>query len=95
MRRNRYDPNYSPDPDGDNHEVWLDLPPYPAADNPYCSTPRLVLGPDGQHLALARKLKQQAVVTDAKTSTAGATEVCRAKGLCAMTFMHVHLQWVI
>ena len=30
-----------------------------AANNPFCGTPRLVLGPDGQQLTLARKLKQQ------------------------------------
>ncbi|DBA71446.1 TPA: hypothetical protein ACH3X2_011244 [Trebouxia sp. C0005] len=32
---------------------------FAAATTPFCSTPRLVLGPDGNHLALARKLKQQ------------------------------------
>ena len=38
---------------------------YTAAVTPFCSTPRLVLGPDGQQLALARKFKQQ---TDPKTA---------------------------
>ena len=37
-----------------------------AANNPFCGTPRLVLGPDGQQLALARKLKQQNPETDLK-----------------------------
>lgn len=35
------------------------LDPMTAANNPFCGTPRLVLGPDGQQLTLARKLKQQ------------------------------------
>ena len=35
-----------------------ELDPVMAA-NPFCGTPRLVLGPDGQQLTLARKLKQQ------------------------------------
>ena len=53
----------------DNIEQWQDgaatnpggppFDPFIAANNPFCGTPRLVLGPDGQQLALARKLKQQ------------------------------------
>lgn len=59
-RRNQHDPTFSPGLTAENPDgVWYDLAPYSAADSPYCSTPRLVLGPDGQHLALARKLKQQ------------------------------------
>lgn len=42
-----------PDADGAQLESIM------AASNPFCGTPRLVLGPDGQQLTLARKLKQQ------------------------------------
>lgn len=38
-----------------------------AASNNFCGTPRLVLGPDGQQLALARKLKQQTPEADARS----------------------------
>ena len=37
------------------------------ASNNFCGTPRLVLGPDGQQLALARKLKQQIPETDTRS----------------------------
>lgn len=44
------------------------LEAYAAATTPFCSTPRLVLGPDGQQLALARKLKQQNLETEPKSA---------------------------
>ena len=37
------------------------------ASNNFCGTPRLVLGPDGQQLALARKLKPQNPEADARS----------------------------
>ncbi|DBB18021.1 TPA: hypothetical protein ACH3X3_003013 [Trebouxia sp. C0006] len=44
---------------------------FAAATTPFCSTPRLVLGPDGTHLALARKLKQQN--SDARSAVDGSS----------------------
>lgn len=61
-RNGQYDPTYTPSPD--DYDPMSE--PYSGGDNPYCSTPRLVLGPDGHHLALARKLKQQAVDNESK-----------------------------
>lgn len=59
-RQNQYDPNFPLGSAGGSPEgIWPEIAPYAAADYPYCSTPRLVLGPDGQQLALARKLKHQ------------------------------------
>lgn len=37
----------------------------------FCGTPRLVLGPDGQQLALARKLKQQNSDLDPRSAEVG------------------------
>ncbi|DBA87536.1 TPA: hypothetical protein ACH3X1_004564 [Trebouxia sp. C0004] len=45
---------------------------FAAATTPFCSTPRLVLGPDGNHLALARKLKQQNA--DARSAVGSSAE---------------------
>lgn len=45
---------------------------FAAATTPFCSTPRLVLGPDGNHLTLARKLKQQNAVARSGVDGSGA-----------------------
>ena len=48
------------------------------APSAFCSTPRLVLGPDNHHLALGRKLKQQ---SDAAPEPAAANKDATQVGL--------------
>ena len=69
MGLNRQRNNMEPWPEGSPRGAdGAPFDPFIAANNPFCGTPRLVLGPDGQQLALARKLKQQNVEIGPKSA---------------------------
>lgn len=75
-----------------NMEQWRDgappnadgtpFDPFMAANTPFCGTPRLVLGPDGQQLALARKLKQQ----NADNAPKSAVDSSQAEVWCCASY---------